>query len=98
MIQTGPNVSPIGQSVLIHESTTDMQTAEQRYELITRRLQEVLGGDLIKTILAEGRSPKCYWGKYISFDCHVYFSEIFVGTAPTGRRERDLLKPSYNAS
>ncbi|KAK0235904.1 tyrosyl-tRNA synthetase [Armillaria nabsnona] len=36
--------------------------ADEKYELITRRLQEVLGGDLIKVILAEGRSPKCYWG------------------------------------
>ncbi|KAF8063598.1 tyrosine tRNA ligase [Lyophyllum atratum] len=38
------------------------QTADERYELITRRLQEVLGGDSIKAILAEGRAPKCYWG------------------------------------
>ncbi|KAI0739603.1 tyrosyl-tRNA synthetase [Daedaleopsis nitida] len=36
--------------------------AEEKYDLITRRLQEVLGGDLIKAILAEGRTPKCYWG------------------------------------
>ncbi|KAH7912102.1 hypothetical protein BJ138DRAFT_1084271 [Hygrophoropsis aurantiaca] len=35
---------------------------EQKYELITRRLQEVLGGDLIKSILAEGRTLKAYWG------------------------------------
>jgi tyrosyl-tRNA synthetase len=38
-------------------------TAEQKYDLITRRLQEVLGGDIIKGILAEGKSPKCYWGE-----------------------------------
>lgn len=37
---------------------------EERYELITRRLQEVLGGDAIKAVLAEGRTPKCYWGSY----------------------------------
>ncbi|KAK7058328.1 hypothetical protein VNI00_001959 [Paramarasmius palmivorus] len=37
-------------------------TAEEQYELITRRVAEVLGGDSIKAILAEGRSPKCYWG------------------------------------
>ncbi|EJD00386.1 tyrosine tRNA ligase [Fomitiporia mediterranea MF3/22] len=37
-------------------------TPEERYELITRRLQEVLGGETIKAILAEGRHPKCYWG------------------------------------
>jgi hypothetical protein len=41
-------------------------TAEECYELITRGLQEVLGADIIKAILAEGRAPKCYWGQ--SFD------------------------------
>lgn len=35
---------------------------EERYELITRRLQEVLGGEAIKAVLNEGRTPKCYWG------------------------------------
>ncbi|KAG6850370.1 hypothetical protein H0H93_014324 [Arthromyces matolae] len=37
-------------------------SADQKYEIITRRVQEVLGADSIKAILAEGRSPKCYWG------------------------------------
>jgi tyrosyl-tRNA synthetase len=41
-----------------------MATADEKYELITRRLQEVLGADAIKAILAEGRQPKCYWGAY----------------------------------
>jgi hypothetical protein len=36
---------------------------EERYELITRRLQEVLGGEAIKSVLREGKTPKCYWGK-----------------------------------
>lgn len=36
--------------------------SEARFELITRRLQETLGGEIIKGVLAEGRSPKCYWG------------------------------------
>ncbi|KAG0691943.1 tyrosyl-tRNA synthetase [Suillus ampliporus] len=40
-------------------STLDV---EAKYELITRRLDEVLNGDSIKAILAEGRSPKAYWG------------------------------------
>ncbi|KAI6144313.1 tyrosine tRNA ligase [Pisolithus tinctorius] len=35
---------------------------ERKYNLITSRLQEVLGADQIKSILAEGRTPKCYWG------------------------------------
>lgn len=42
------------------------QSPEEKYELITRRLQEVLGADLIKSILAEGRHPKCYWGASLS--------------------------------
>ena len=41
-----------------------MSTPDEKYEIITRRLQEVLGGDSIKAILAEGRQPKCYWGTY----------------------------------
>jgi tyrosyl-tRNA synthetase len=41
---------------------------DKKYHLITRRLQEVLGGDIIKNILAEGgRSPKCYWGMCLFF-------------------------------
>ncbi|KAF7361295.1 Tyrosine--tRNA ligase [Mycena sanguinolenta] len=36
--------------------------AEEKYDMMTRRLQEVLGGDILKAILAEGRSPKGYWG------------------------------------
>lgn len=46
--------------------TTMAGTTEERYELITRGLQEVLGGDMVTRILAEGRTPKCYWGQ--SFD------------------------------
>lgn len=46
--------------------------AAEKYDLITRRLQEVLGGDSIKAILTEGkRSPKCYWGKH-AFDTDFY--------------------------
>ncbi|KAI0691247.1 tyrosyl-tRNA synthetase [Cerioporus squamosus] len=36
--------------------------ADDKFELITRRLHEVLGADIIKAVLAEGRTPKCYWG------------------------------------
>ncbi|KAF8885215.1 hypothetical protein BD779DRAFT_1534665 [Infundibulicybe gibba] len=39
-----------------------MATPDEKYELITRRVQEILGGDSIKAILADGRAPKCYWG------------------------------------
>jgi hypothetical protein len=40
-------------------------SAEEKYELMTRNLQEVLGGDKIKAILAKGETVKCYWGKYM---------------------------------
>ena len=60
---------------------------DEKFELITRRLQEVLGADLIKAILAEGRSPKCYWGE--SLTPFIFsFLNIRAGTAPTGRRTR----------
>ncbi|KAF7361291.1 Tyrosine--tRNA ligase [Mycena sanguinolenta] len=39
-----------------------MALAEEKYELIARGLHEVLSGDILKTILAEGRSPKGYLG------------------------------------
>ena len=39
-----------------------MASPEEKYELIERRLPEALGGESIKAILAEGRSPKAYWG------------------------------------
>ncbi|KAH9928778.1 hypothetical protein B0H21DRAFT_700285 [Amylocystis lapponica] len=38
-------------------------TAEQKYDLIMWRLQEVPGGDAVKAILTEGRSSKCCWGE-----------------------------------
>ena len=48
-------------------------TAEEKFELITRDLQEVLGPDIIKNILAEGRTPKCYWGVlYVATEVDVY--------------------------
>ncbi|KAJ3918268.1 tyrosine tRNA ligase [Lentinula edodes] len=47
-----------------------------QYDMITRRLQEVLGGDAIKAILKEGKTPKAYWG--------AYFPDTYR-TAPTGR-------------
>ena len=38
---------------------------EAAYELITRDLQEVLGGEIIKKILTDSeRNVKCYWGEY----------------------------------
>ena len=60
--------------------------ADAKFELITRRLQEVLGADSIKAILAEGRTPKCYWGMFWTLDTLNCNLTINIGTAPTGRR------------
>jgi tyrosyl-tRNA synthetase len=37
-------------------------SAQDKYELITRNLAEVLGGDHLKKLLEEGKDLKCYWG------------------------------------
>jgi len=51
-----------------------MATADEKYELITRGLQEVLGGDIIKAVLAEGRAPKAYFGSAPTGRPHIgYF-------------------------
>ncbi|EKM77195.1 hypothetical protein AGABI1DRAFT_115381 [Agaricus bisporus var. burnettii JB137-S8] len=50
-----------------------MATPDEKYEIITRRLAEVLGGDLIKNILAEGRAPKAYWGSATTGRPHIAY-------------------------
>lgn len=50
---------------------------QKRYELITRGIEEVIGGDAMMQILEAGERPlKCYWG-----------------TAPTGRPHVGYLVP-----
>ena len=39
------------------------RSVDETYDLITRDLQETLGGDIIKKILTEGKTVKCYWGE-----------------------------------
>lgn len=40
-----------------------MPPADETYALITQNLEEVLGGDIIKDVLAGGKAPvKGYWG------------------------------------
>lgn len=56
-------------------------TADEKYELITRRLDEVLGGDSIKAILAEGRAPKCYWGTAPTGRPHIGYFVPFTKIA-----------------
>ncbi|KAH9979543.1 hypothetical protein BGW80DRAFT_1435030 [Lactifluus volemus] len=45
-------------------------TPDERYHLITRRLQEVLGGEAIKALLVQGKTPKCYW------DIHAFLDNM----------------------
>ena len=69
-------------------------TPEAKYDLITRRLQETLGGEAIKAILDEGKRPvKCYWGRpALRLSKKRALITFPTGTAPTGRRmSMDLL-------
>lgn len=67
-----------------------MATPDEKYEMITRRLAEVFGGDTIKAILDKGNSPVAYWGACRAIDLfieHLLIIHLFAGTAPTGRRK-----------
>ncbi|KAE8221811.1 hypothetical protein CF319_g4888 [Tilletia indica] len=56
---------------------SEQLTSEAKFELITRNLQEVLGGDTIRALLQKNERPLvCYWG-----------------TAPTGRPHIGYLVP-----
>ena len=54
------------------------KAAEQRFDIIIRRLQEILGGDTIRAILAEGRSPKCYFGEVYIEALDGIFTLVFL--------------------
>lgn len=47
-------------------------SADEKYHLITRGLQEVLGAESIKALLDQGKTPKCYWG---ACDCYLLWIE-----------------------
>ena len=36
---------------------------EAEYERITRNLAELTSGEVIRSVLDEGRTVKCYWGR-----------------------------------
>lgn len=38
------------------------QTADEKYEIVTKGLQEVLNAQIVKDVLATGRNLKIYWG------------------------------------
>lgn len=40
---------------------------EAEYERITRNLAEMTSGDILRKVLAEGRTVKCYWGELCHF-------------------------------
>jgi hypothetical protein len=44
---------------------------EAEYERITRNLAELTSGDIIRKVLAEDRTVKCYWGK-LSIFCRFW--------------------------
>ena len=52
--------------------TENSLTTDQKYELITRNLQETLGGDDIKKVLAE-RDVKLYWGTATTGRPHIAY-------------------------
>jgi tyrosyl-tRNA synthetase len=37
--------------------------AKERFSLIAENLAEILDGDIIEKVLAEGRNPRVYWGR-----------------------------------
>jgi hypothetical protein len=40
---------------------------EAEYERITRNLAEMTSGEILRKVLAEDRTVKCYWGKSAEF-------------------------------
>jgi hypothetical protein len=45
--------------------TPDSLTAEEKYELITRGLQEVLKPEIVRDVLTEEKRPLViYWGRF----------------------------------
>lgn len=67
--------------------TMSQATPDEQYHLITRRLDEVLGGETIKALLVQGKTPKCYWGMYHTINLCSKMANRIPGTAPTGRRQ-----------
>ncbi|KAF8828128.1 hypothetical protein HHX47_DHR4000500 [Lentinula edodes] len=63
-----------------------------QYDMITRRLQEVLGGDAIKAILKEGKTPKAYWGANCTYRKTAYWilCPIDEDCRFSTRRSRDV--------
>ena len=41
---------------------------EEQYQRIVRNLQEATSTDIIRKVLSDGKTVKCYWGVLMSFD------------------------------
>lgn len=52
---------------------TEQLTWEQKWDLISRNLQEILGEDRLKNILKENRDLKIYWGTATTGKPHVAY-------------------------
>lgn len=56
-------------------------SAQQRFDLITRGIEEVQDGDLIKAILAEGKNPRAVWATAPTGRPHIGYLVPFVKIA-----------------
>ncbi|KAL1413623.1 hypothetical protein Q8F55_001398 [Vanrija albida] len=54
---------------------------EERFSLITRNLQEFTGGDIIRKVLADGETPRLYWGTAITGRPHIAYCVPIVKIA-----------------
>jgi tyrosyl-tRNA synthetase len=53
-------------------------SVNEKYELITRNLQEVIGGDELKKLLADGKEISVYWGTMPTGSPHVSYFVPFL--------------------
>jgi len=60
-------------SINTNSATLDQKQVEEKYALITKNLQEVIGGSYLKEVLSE-RNPVIYWGTAPTGKPHIgYF-------------------------
>ena len=57
-----PNILPFNYAASM---ANEIDSAKERFSLITRRLTEINGGDTILEMLASGGAPKCFWGEHL---------------------------------
>ena len=72
---TSSVISPM--SSFVRQASVCTLTPDEKYKLITRNLQEVVGDERIKAILKE-RDLKIYWGTATTGKPHVLFIYLFI--------------------